>query len=214
MAQGAAEMSDGATASTEPVAPAADLPKPSSDQDPASTGKIFQIIKVIEEIAFQTNLLTLSAVAESNRAGEPCTSLAEVAEEVRTLAARSARTAKDTAELIENATGAGSPSADQMATALRKIVAGIGQATELASEIAATSKVPASSQAETCPDLQGQAAANSQAENLQSQAQRLKNLLANFKVCQQDNLAAWTEFQAGALSSGAKKKDKGKTGKP
>ncbi len=118
-----------------------------------------------------------------------------MAEEVRTLAARSARTAKDTAELIEGTSGIGSPSADQMATALRKIVAGIGQATELASEIAATSKVPATSQAET----------------LLSQAQRLKGLLANFKVCQQDNLAAWTEFQAGALSSGATKKDK--TGK-
>jgi methyl-accepting chemotaxis protein len=197
VAQGAAAMSDEATAPTEPVSPATVLPKPSADQDPAATGKIFQIIKVIEEIAFQTNLLTLSAASESTRSSESCASLAEVADEVRTLAARSARTAKDTAELIEGTSGVDSPSTDQMATALRKIVAGIGQATELASEIAATSKVPATSQAET----------------LLSQAQRLKGLLANFKVCQQDNLAAWTEFQAGALSSGATKKDKDKTGK-
>ncbi len=189
VAQGAAAMSDEATAPTV-------LPKPSADQDPAATGKIFQIIKVIEEIAFQTNLLTLSAASESTRSSESCASLAEVADEVRTLAARSARTAKDTAELIEGTSGVGSPSTDQMATALRKIVAGIGQATELASEIAVTSKVPATSQAET----------------LLSQAQRLKGLLANFKVCQQDNLAAWTEFQAGALSSGATKKNKDKTG--
>lgn len=197
VAQGAAAMSDEATAPTEPVSPATVLPKPCADQDPAATGKIFQIIKVIEEIAFQTNLLTLSAASESTRSSESCASLAEVADEVRTLAARSARTAKDTAELIEGTSGVDSPSTDQMATALRKIVAGIGQATELASEIAATSKVPATSQAET----------------LLSQAQRLKGLLANFKVCQQDNLAAWTEFQAGALSSGATKKDKDKTGK-
>lgn len=191
VARGAAEISDEAAPAE--VQPEAENPAGLiADQTPAATGKICQIIKVIEEIAFQTNLLTLSAAAESNRTGEPCASLAEVAEEVRTLAARSARTAKDTADLIEGAAGAGSPSADQMATSLRKIVAGIGQATELASEIAATSKVPASSQAET----------------LLSQAQQLKNLLANFKVCQQDNLAAWTEFQAGALSSGATKKDK------
>jgi methyl-accepting chemotaxis protein len=195
VAQGAAEISDEATAPTDPVSPATVLPEKRADQDPAATGKIFQIIKVIEEIAFQTNLLTLSAASESTRSSESCASLAEVAEEVRTLAARSARTAKDTAELIEGTSGVGSPSTDQMATALRKIVAGIGQATELASEIAATSKVPATSQAET----------------LLSQAQRLKELLSNFKVCQQDNLAAWTEFQAGALSSGATKKDK--TGK-
>ncbi|MCD4689449.1 MAG: Cache 3/Cache 2 fusion domain-containing protein [Desulfuromonadaceae bacterium] len=194
VAQGAAEMSDEATpAEAQPKA--ADSAELSGDQTPATTGKIFEIIKVIEEIAFQTNLLTLSAASESTRSSESCASLAEVAEEVRTLAARSARTAKDTAELIEGTSGVGSPSTDQMATALRKIVAGIGQATELASEIAVTSKAPATSQAET----------------LLSQAQRLKGLLANFKVCQQDNLAAWTEFQAGALSSGATKKDK--TGK-
>lgn len=197
VAQGAAEISDEAIAPTDPAVPERVLLKPSEDQDPAATGKIFQIIKVIEEIAFQTNLLTLSAAAESTRSSESCASLAEVAEEVRSLAARSARTAKDTAELIEGASGASSPAADQMATSLRKIVAGIGQATELASEIAATSKVPASSHA----------------ENLQNQAQRLKELLSNFKVCQQDNLAAWTEFQAGALSSGATKKDNSKTEK-
>jgi len=100
-----------------------------------------------------------------------------------------------------------------MATALRKIVAGIGQATELASEIAATSKAPSAPSAPPGPELQGQAASAEAAEHLLNQAQRLKQLLAKFKVCQQDNLAAWTEFQAGALSAGAKKKYKNKTGK-
>jgi len=99
-----------------------------------SSGKISKIIKVIEEIAFQTNLLALNAAVEAARAGEHGKGFAVVADEVRNLAQRAAQAAGETTGLIGdsvNKAKEGTEVAGEVGRGLGEIVGNVTQVTQL-----------------------------------------------------------------------------------
>ncbi len=104
---------------------------------------INEAITVIDQIAFQTNILSLNAAVEAATAGEAGKGFAVVAAEVRNLATRSAEAAKEIKSIVENATNKanqGKTISNEMIKGYEELLENINKTTEMITEISNASK--------------------------------------------------------------------------
>jgi methyl-accepting chemotaxis protein len=163
-----------------------------------SSKRMADIIGVIEGIAFQTNILALNAAVEAARAGEQGRGFAVVASEVRALAQRSADAAKEIKALIEQSVqqiSDGSKKAEGAGKVIDEIVVSVQQVNQLIGEISVASTEQSAGvgeinkaivQLESVTQQNAALVEEASASSLtfQEQADRLRDLVARFKVAE------------------------------
>jgi len=181
-----------------------------------NSGRMAEIIGVIDGIAFQTNILALNAAVEAARAGEQGRGFAVVASEVRSLAGRSAEAAKEIKAMIEASVSRVSTGADLVAQAGRTmddVVAQVTQVSTLLSEISSASAEQSSGINQVGDAVQQLDQVTQQnaalveesaaaADSLKFQAESLSRMVAQFRL-PGDSGAGAPVTQAGKPGAGA-----------
>jgi aerotaxis receptor len=175
-----------------------------------SSKQIAEIVGVIDGIAFQTNILALNAAVEAARAGEQGRGFAVVAAEVRSLAQRSATSAKEIRTLIAESVSKvsnGSQLVNDAGKTMEDVVVQVRKVTELVGTISQASHEQSAgigqiNQAVTDLDHMTQQNAalveqsTASAESLSEQAKRLVDVVGVFKLSQAENEALYQSINA------------------
>ena len=138
-----ADFSDSVTKSASAGEKLANQTTVAMDEINIQVNSINEAISVIDQIAFQTNILSLNAAVEAATAGEAGKGFAVVAQEVRNLASRSAEAAREIKTIVENATSKanqGKQIANDMIEGYKELNQNISQTINLISDIESASK--------------------------------------------------------------------------